>query len=104
MTIQEMLEQLKQAKSKLEQADISDEARFDLEDLIIQTKRAIIRHSVDPLRDISQMTVIDVSQLRALTQQLGQDIQNEQRRTALIGKIIGIAKGGLRAAGLPLPI
>jgi hypothetical protein len=103
MTIQELLEQLKQAQVKLDQAGIEDDARFDLDDLIIQTKRAIIKHAVDPLRDISNMTVIDVSQLRALTAQLAGDIQDEQKRTALIGKIISIAKGGLRAVGLPIP-
>jgi len=103
MKIQELLDQLKDAMSKLDDANITDEARDDLQLLINATERNIIRHSVDPLKDISQMTVVDVSQLRTLTAQLGQEIQNEQKRTALLGKIITIAKGGLRGAGLPLP-
>jgi hypothetical protein len=103
MTMQELLDQLNDAMAKLDDADITDEARDDLQLLINATERNIIRHSVDPLRDIGQMTVVDLSQLRTLTAQLGQEIQNEQKRTALVGKIITIAKGGLRGAGLPLP-
>jgi len=103
MTIPELLDQLKQTSAKLDAANITDETKDDLEDLISSTKRAIIKHSVDPLKDISQMTAVDVSQLGPLSAQLDQDIQNEQRRIALVSKIITIAKGGLRAAGLPLP-
>ena len=103
MKIQELLDQLKDAMAKLDDADITDEARDDLQLLINATERNIIRHSVDPLRDIGQMTVVDLSQLKTLTVQLGQEIKNEQKRTALVGKIITIAKGGLRGAGLPLP-
>ena len=103
MTISELLEQLRQTSVKLEAANISDGTRDDLEDLISETKRAIIKHSVDPLKDISQMPAIDVSQLKTLSAQLDQDTQNEQKRMALVGKIINITKGGLRAGGLPLP-
>ena len=103
MDINELLGLLHQTVMQLDQANINDDARFDLEGVIIDTKRAIIRHSVDPLRDISQMTVIDVSQLRTLTPQLAQVIQDERKRAALITRIINIAKAGLRGAGVPLP-
>ena len=102
MSINEMLDLLKEANRKLEQANITDDAKFELEGLIIQTKREIIRHSVDPLRDISNMTVVDVSKLRALIPELVQSIQDEQKRVSLLTKIISIAKGGLRAAGIPI--
>lgn len=103
MNINEMLDLLNQTVAQLDRADINDDARFDLEGLIINTKREIIRHSVDPLRDIGQMTVVDVSQLRALTPQLAQVIKDEQKRTALVTRILNIAKAGLRGAGVPLP-
>ena len=106
MTINELLELLKQAKSKIEQANIDedDASRLELEGLIIQLKRQIIIGSTDPLRDISQMTVVDVSQLRDLLPQLIQVIQDEQRRVALITKIVNIAKNGLRGAGVPISL
>ena len=103
MNINELLAQLNQTVAQLDEANINDDTRFDLEGLIIDTKRAIIRHSVDPLRDISQMTVVDVSQLRTLTPQLQQVIADEQKRTALVTRIISIAKAGLKGAGLPIP-
>jgi hypothetical protein len=103
MTINEMLDLLKDTVAKLDDANIDDEAKFELEDLVIETKRAIIKSAINPLKDISQMTVVDVSQLPALTKQLGEVIEQEKKRTALIGKIVGIAKGGLKGAGVPLP-
>lgn len=103
MTINELLEQLRQASAKLAEANVNDDSRDELEELISTTKREIIKRSVDPLKDISNMPAIDVTQLKTLTNELKTEIQNEQKRTALVGKIIGIAKGGLRAAGLPLP-
>jgi hypothetical protein len=103
MTISELLDQLRKTSEKLKAANISDGTRDDLEDLISETKREIVNRSVDPLKEINEMPAIDVSQLKTLSDQLEQDIQNEQKRMALVGKIIGIAKGGLRAGGLPLP-
>lgn len=103
MTIQELLDQLTEAQAQLDQGNVSGAAKRDLQRVIIATERAIIGQAVAPLKDIGNLTVTDVSQLRELTKQLGQDIENEQKRTALVGKIVGIAKTGLRGV-LPLPI
>jgi hypothetical protein len=98
-----LLDQLDQGVHQLNKAGVNDDARFDLESLIIEIKRSIIRHSVDPLRDISQMSVVDVSQIRELIPQLQRVIEDERNRTDLIMRIISVARGGLRGAGLPLP-
>ena len=106
MTINELLSMLRDANSELEQAgvDDTDEAKLDLETLIIQLKRQIVMRSFDPLRDISQMTVVDVSQLRTLIPQLAEVIRQEERRTALIKRITHIARSALRGAGVPIPV
>jgi hypothetical protein len=102
MSIYELLDQLNLGVSQLDKAGINDDARFDLESLIIEIKQSIIRYSVNPLRDISQMSVVDVSQLRDLVPQVQHVIKDEHSRTELVVRIISVARHGLRGAGLPL--
>jgi len=78
MKIQELLDQLNDALAKLDDADITDEARDDLQLLINATERNIIRHSVDPLKRHRQMTVSIFRSSELLTAQLGQEIQTSK--------------------------
>lgn len=45
---------------------------------LIRTMRAFVRHSANPLRDIGNMTLLDVSQLSLLTAQRGREIRDER--------------------------
>ena len=104
MTIQNILDELKNTDQQLAAAGIDDAAKHKLKGLIIDLKTELVMNSFDPLRDISSMTVVDVSQLPQLRQQLQQVIQDEQKRTALVQRITAIAARALSGAGLPIPI
>lgn len=103
MTIKELMGLLEDTKSKLEQKGINDEAKLDLEILIIQTKRQIILGAWNTLKDLDEVTVVDTSKLKTLTGQLSQDIDKEEKRISLINNIIHIAKSALKGAGMPIP-
>src|SRR6184192_4328388 len=100
MTIQNILDELKNTDQQLAAAGIDDAAKHKLKGLIIDLKTELVMNSFDPLRDISSMTVVDVSQLPQLRQQLQQVIQDEQKRTALVQRITAIAARALSGAGL----
>jgi hypothetical protein len=104
MTINDILDQLKQTNEQLNEAGIDDKAKHKLEGLIIDLETELVMQSFNPLRDISGMTVVDVSKLPDLQAELKQVIQDEQRRTQLVTRITGLAKSALTAAGVPLPV
>jgi len=104
MTIQDILEELKKTDQQLAAAGIDDAAKHKLKGLIIDLKTELVMHSFDALRDISTMTVVDVSQLPQMRQQLQQVINDEQRRVELVKRITGLASRALTAAGIPVPI
>ena len=103
MTIDEIFNQLKEAQNQLKQAGINDLSKLRLERLILDLETELVMRSFDPLRDISNMTVVDVSQLRALIPQVKQVINDEQKRIELVNRIVHIAKTALKGAGLPIP-
>lgn len=103
MTIDEIFNLLKETKGQLQQAGINDISKLKLERLIIDLETQLLMGSFDPLRDITSMTVVDVTQLRALIPQVKQVIDNEQKRIELINRIVGVAKTALKGAGLPIP-
>lgn len=103
MTIKEIYEKLKEALSKLQSADTDDDATLDLEILVLQLKKQLLLGGFDPLKELSGVTVADVSKLPQLVQEVDQVIENEQKRVKLIQRIISTAKIGLKAAGLPIP-
>ena len=103
MTIQEIHEQLTNTLSKLENADIDDDLKLDLEILVLQLKKQLLLGGFDPLKELSAVTVADVSKLPELVEQVDSVIRDEKRRVELIKKIISTAKIGLKAAGLPIP-
>ena len=103
MTIKEIYEKLKEALSKLQSADTDDDATLDLEILVLQLKKQLLLGGFDPLKELSGVTVADVSKLPQLVQEVDKVIENEAKRVKLIQRIISTAKIGLKAAGLPIP-
>ena len=103
MNIQEIYDQLNNCLEKLKDKDIDDEAKLDLELLVIQLKRQIRMAVFDPLKNLDNVTVADLSQLSDLISQVQEEIANEKNRAALVQKVIVLAKIGLKAAGLPIP-
>ncbi len=103
MTINEILQTLEETKTKLESGGVDDSSKMDLDILILQLKRSLQVAIFDPLKDLDQITVADTTQLRNLTSQVQQVIDNEQARATLVTRIVGTAKVVLKAAGLPIP-
>lgn len=103
MNINEILRTLQDAENKLDSANVDDGSKTDLDILILQLKRAMQVAIVDPLKELDKVSVADTTQLRKLTNQVQQVIDDEQARAALVGRIVGTAKVALKAAGLPIP-
>ncbi len=103
MNIQEIYDALVTCQNKLEEANIEDDSKLDLDILCSQLKKQLISAAFDPLKDLDNVTIADLSKLDGLTQQVDQTIQNENKRIALVKQITSIAKVALKAAGLPIP-
>ena len=104
MNIQEIYDALVAAQEKLEEHEVEDDAQIDLEILVLQLKKQMLIAAFDPLKELESVTVADVTKLPDLIDKVDRDIANEKKRTALIKKITAVAKMGLRAAGLPIPV
>jgi hypothetical protein len=103
MNIQEIYQNLCEALTKMEDGGIDDAAKLDLEILVIQLKKQLLLGIFDPLKEVSGVTVADVSKLNDLVGRVDEVIQDESARDKLVKKIVGTAKIGLKAAGLPIP-
>lgn len=103
MDIQNIYAQLNSCLEKLKAKDIDDDAKLELELLVIHLKRQMRTTVLDPLKDLNSLTVADLSQLPNLASKVNEEIDNEQKRVALVQKVIVLAKIGLKAAGLPVP-
>ena len=103
MNIQEIFTKLNETLDKLNANDIDDPAKLDVEILYLQLKKQLIFGEIDLLKEIDKITVADVSKLPRLINQLDADINDENKRTALVNKIVSIAKVTLKAIGLPIP-
>lgn len=103
MTIQEIETQLKAAKAALDDAGVDDDTKLDLEILILQLRKQMIIAGFDPLKELSSVTVADLSTLRDLVAQVDTVIKDEKQRVKIVQKIVSTAKIGLKAAGLPIP-
>jgi hypothetical protein len=102
MNLQELLNQLKTAQQKLEDANIDDSSKIRLDILIKKIKKKIIMTGFEPLTEISAVEVPDISKLPGLMDQVDVAIENEEKRKALFGTIMSIAKKGLNVIGLPI--
>ncbi len=102
MNLQELFDALKKAQQKLEDANIDDLSKIDLEILIEKIRKKIIMGGFEPLTEISAVEVPDISKLPGLIDQVDVEIQNEEKRKALFGTIMSIAKKGLNVIGLPI--
>lgn len=87
MKIQEIYSQLEKCLAQLESHNIDDIAKIDLEILISQLKKQIIIGAFDPLKDLNNVTVADVSNLPNLIKQVDLVIQKEKERGELVNKI-----------------
>ena len=103
MNINEILQTLEDTENKLDSADVDDSSKIDLDILVLQLKRAMQSAIFDPLKDLDKVSVANTTELRSLTNQVQQVINDEQARVALVGRIVGTAKVALKAAGLPIP-
>lgn len=103
MNIQEISSKLSETLDKLNAEGIDDTAKLELEILSLQLKKELLFSGFDPLKEITSITVADVSKLPDLVKQLDVDIGIEKNRIALVNKITAIAKNALKATGLPIP-
>lgn len=103
MTIQELSEVLNRVLQQLKAAGVDDESKLDLEILALQLKRQMAVAVFDPLKELDQVTVADVSKLPQLVQDVSREIAHEQRRAELVRRIVATAKMALKAAGVPIP-
>lgn len=103
MTIDDVLVLLKQTQTELNQAGIDDLSKLRLDRLILDLRTQMVTIAFDPLKDISNMTVVDISKLRLLIPQLKQVINDEGKRAELVSRITDIAKGALKGVGFPIP-
>jgi methylase of polypeptide subunit release factors len=102
MNTQEIQQKLQETQAKLEAAGIDDNAKLDLDILLLHLQRALATSIFDPLKDLDSVTVADTSKLTGLSAGVDEAIADEKKRTALVGQIVGIAQTALKAAGLPL--
>src|SRR5437588_4016742 len=102
MNIQEIMQNLQNTQAKLDNANIDDNSKIDLDILVLQLKKALQTAVFDPLKDIDSVTVADTLQLMSLTGQLDGVIADENKRVALVEQVVGVAKTALKAAGLSL--
>lgn len=103
MTVQELYNLLAETQRKLDAAGIDDESKLDLEILTKQIKKQIILEILDPLKDLDNVTVVDVSKLPRLCAEVAEKVEDEERRTQLVKKVVAIAKIALKAGGIPIP-
>jgi hypothetical protein len=105
MTVQECINLLNELRGRLKAAGVDDDdpSTLDLRILILQTKKVMIIGGFNPLRQLDDVTIVDISRLRELTQEVAQEIADEQRRIELVQRITATAKMALKAAGLPIP-
>ena len=102
MTIDELYTQLSGLSASLTSAP-DDDAKFNLQTLVLQIEKQIVAESFDPLTDLAAVAGADVQQLKILIPQVDQAIATEQQRVQLVETIISLATGALRAAGVALP-
>jgi hypothetical protein len=102
MTIDELYRQLSGLYARLDSAP-DDEAKLNLQMLVLQLEKQIVAESFDPLTDLAAVAGADVEQLKILIPQVDQAIATEQQRVQLVQTIISLATSALRAAGVALP-
>jgi hypothetical protein len=103
MTIEELYKLLDETVSKLDDANIDDRSKTELEILTLQLQIQLEGAVFDVLKDLDTVTVADVSKLPALCKEVEQEIRNEQQRVQLVQRLTATAKMVLKAAGLPIP-
>jgi hypothetical protein len=102
MNIQKLYNQLQKCLDKLESKNVTGMAKIDLEIFVSQIKKQMLAGEFDPLKELDQVTVPNVSKLPELINQVSDVIVDEKERVKLINKIISITKMGLSATGLNL--
>lgn len=103
MTLEELRDELKRVRQKLEAVNADEVERIELEILEKQIQMQIVIGTFDPLKSLDGLGGVDVSKIKDLIPQIDNVIQQEKERGKLVTRIIAMAKTALRAAGLPLP-
>jgi uncharacterized protein YfbU (UPF0304 family) len=93
---------LEKVRKTLESENVDKIKRLELQILENQLEMQMEVGTFDPLKDLDSVTIVDLSQLNALVQEVENEIQNEIERGKLVDKVILLAKSGLKAAGLPI--
>lgn len=102
MNAEQIKSKLEEVRKKLEIEDVDKIKRLQLQILENQLEMEIEVGTFDPLKDLDSVTIIDLSQLNTLAQEVEEEIRNEKKRVATVDKIIALAKSGLKAAGLTI--
>jgi hypothetical protein len=102
MNIQELYDQLEKCLNKFESKNVNGIAKIDLEIFVSQIKKKMLEGEFDPLKELDQVTVPNVSKLPEWINQVSDVIVNEKERVDLVNKLISLTKMGLNATGLNL--
>lgn len=102
MTAKDIQEKLKELHGKLEAADVEQDKRLDMQVLMNQLKMQMILATFDALKDLDEIAAVDLSEINRLIEKVDGEMKNEQARGELVGKVMVLAKTGLRAAGVPV--
>ena len=102
MTLQKLFDDLKKAQQKLDDSNIDDLSKIELELLIEKIRKKIIVGGFNSLTEISNLDSPDISKLPGLINEVDGAIEDEKKRKEILEKVISIAKTGLNSIGIPL--
>jgi hypothetical protein len=103
-TLKDLVDQLKSIRLTIAEAGVETAETIDVDILALHIEEQIEMSAFDPLSAIADVAVPSFDTLRDLSKDLATAIQDEKNRGALLGKILGAAKGVLSMSGLPLPV
>lgn len=102
-SFEDLLAELKTAREMVEGVDPNSVQADDLAILELQIQRKLAVAGFEPLSGIPSVGLPDFTQLREASVALKKAIADEERRTAIVGRILGAAKNIARVSGIPIP-
>ena len=102
MTFEALLAELHGVRKLIEGVDPHSIQADDLAIMELKIQRKLAVSGFEPLSAIPQVAVPDFSHLQALSVELRGATEDEQKRVALVGRIMGVAKTVVTAAGVPI--
>jgi hypothetical protein len=103
MTLQELFDTLDSTLQKLEEANIDEPSKWDLEILVLHLKREMYRAVFNPLKELDKVGVVDTSELTRLAGEVQGFVRQEERRSEVVTKLVATARLAIQAAGVDIP-